>query len=139
MSYFGAPAKTRFYGERVKLVIPKDLGKTGSNPLKVIVKKRKGPSGIESQPIPLHDFINFKKMSGNEVLLNLDNCDNLRSSELVSGLIELGYRDKEKEHDWNNHPITVRCFKELRRRISNLNSKNIIQTAMILDRLNFLD
>jgi hypothetical protein len=43
--------------------------------------------------------------SGNEILLNLDNCDNLRNGELISALIELGKRDAAKEHDWNNHAI----------------------------------
>jgi hypothetical protein len=49
---------------------------------------------VDKAPIPLHDFINFKTMaSGNEILLNLDNCDNLRNGELVSALIELARRD----------------------------------------------
>lgn len=78
-------------------------------------------------------------MSGNEVLLNLDNCDNLRNGELLGGLIELCYRDPNKEHDWNNHPITVRCFRELKRRMGFLNSKNVIQSAIVMDRLNYLD
>ena len=81
----------------------------------------------------------FKKMSGNEVLLNLDNCENFRNGELLSGLVELGYRDANKEHDWNNHPIVIRSFKEVKRRIAMLNSKNIIQTAIVMDRLNWLD
>lgn len=65
-------------------------------------------------------------MSGNEILLNLDNCENLRNSELVSGLIELAKRDKNKEHDWNNHPITVKCLESLRERLPRLNAKNVI-------------
>lgn len=40
-------------------------------------------------------------MSGNEILLNLDNNENLAHSELISGLIELGKRDKDGKHDWN--------------------------------------
>jgi hypothetical protein len=61
---------------------------------------------VDSEPIPLHDFINFKKMSGNEILLNLDNYENLRHSELVGGMISLANKDKKREHDWNAHPIT---------------------------------
>ena len=45
-------------------------------------------------------------MHGNEILLNLDNHENLRNSEVVGGLTALARRDKEKEFDWNNHPIT---------------------------------
>ena len=73
---------------------------------------------IDKEPIPLHDYINFKKMSGNEILLNLDNSENLRNGELVSGLCELANRDSKKEFDWNTHPVTARCINELKGKIS---------------------
>ena len=44
--------------------------------------------------MPIQDFMNFKKMQSNEILLNLDNNDNLEHSELVGGLNELSLRDK---------------------------------------------
>lgn len=71
-------------------------------------------------------------MSGNEILLNLDNHENLRHSELVSGLYELSKRDREAEHDWNNHPISAKCIADLKNRIPRLNAKNIVQAALIL-------
>lgn len=49
---------------------------------------------VDKLPIPTKDFINFKIMGGNEILLNLDNHENLRNGELVSGLYELSKRDK---------------------------------------------
>jgi hypothetical protein len=61
--------------------------------------------------------MNFKTMSGNEILLNLDNYENLRHSELVGGLIALGYRDRKKEHDWNAHPILQKCLKSIYERL----------------------
>jgi nitric oxide reductase activation protein len=67
--------------------------------------------------VPIHDFINFKNMrSGNEILLNLDNYENLTDSELVSALLELGERDKNKQFNWNEHPITEKCLKDLKKR-----------------------
>lgn len=72
------------------------------------------------QPIPLHDFIKFKHMSGNEILLNLDNHDNLRNGELVGGLLALANKDKKKEHDWNSHPITAKCLEDLNKRLGRL-------------------
>jgi hypothetical protein len=45
-------------------------------------------------------------MQGNEIILNLDNSENLATSELISGLLELGKRDKKQEFDWNAHPVT---------------------------------
>ena len=80
----------------------------------VDIRTRRARARVGSQPIPIKDFINFKKMSGNEILLNLDNNENLAHSELISGLIELGKRDKKSEHDWNQHPITAKCLKDLK-------------------------
>ena len=107
MFFMSGLAKDRLYGERRRLVIPKNLGKIEAGALKVTIRKTKSPPKIKASPIPLHDFMNFKKMTSNEILLNLDNSDNLRNSELVGGLIELANRDKNKEHDWNSHPITA--------------------------------
>jgi len=59
------------------------------------IRKTKAPIyGLRYQPIPIHDFMNFKEMSSNEILLNLDNNENLEASELIGGLIELSNRDK---------------------------------------------
>ena len=60
----------------------------------MVVKKRNIPVRVDKLPIPTKDFINFKIMGGNEILLNLDNHENLRNGELVSGLYELSKRDK---------------------------------------------
>lgn len=98
------------------------------------------PVRVDKQPIPLKDFIEFKKMlSGNEVLLNLDNCDNLRNGELVSGLIELSRRDKAKEFDWNAHPIVAKCITELKQRLPRMNSKNVVQAPLLLQALRITD
>jgi len=89
----------RIYVEKQKLKVPEGglnlgfPGKTG--PSKVIINKTLVRARYTNQPTPIKDFINFKKMSGNELLLNLDNHDNFSSSELVSGLIELGKRDSK--------------------------------------------
>ena len=62
----------------------------------VQIKKRQVRVRVDKQPIPIKDFINFKTMSGNEIILNLDNHENLRNGEMISGLLELGKRDKDK-------------------------------------------
>jgi len=104
---FSTNAQMRIYGERVNIRYPENFGKNLlTGPQFIDVRRRKMPVRVDKQPIPLKDFINFKLMrSGNEILLNLDNCDNLRNGELISGLIELGRRDKAQEFDWNNHAI----------------------------------
>lgn len=65
-------------------------------------------------------------MSGNEILLNLDNCENLRNSELIGGLLELAKRDKNKEHDWNNHPYVAKCMDDIKKRIGMFHHKNVL-------------
>ena len=78
-------------------------------------------------------------MTGNEILLNLDNYENLRNGELISGLLELGKRDKLNEHDWNNHAITAKCLAELKKRLPVMNSNNVIQAAMLLQSLKIIN
>ena len=78
-------------------------------------------------------------MTGNEILLNLDNYDNLRNGELISGLIELGKRDKLNEFDWNNHAITAKCLAELKKRLPVMNSRNVLQAAMLMQSLKIID
>lgn len=96
----------RIYVEKRTFTIPDSglpLAFPGSKltPAPIKIKVNHTRARYNSQPIPIKDFINFKKMSGNEILLNLDNNENLAHSELISGLIELGKRDKDGKHDWN--------------------------------------
>ena len=78
--------------------MPKDLGgkkSLMSGPMSIKFKLTKTPlKSLRYQPTPLNDYLNFKNMSSNEILLNLDNHENFDTSELVGGLIELGKRDK---------------------------------------------
>ena len=78
-------------------------------------------------------------MVGNEIILNLDNCENLRNGELISGLFELGKRDKNQEFDWNTHPVTTKCIVDLKERLPRMNFKNVIQAAMIMQSLRIID
>lgn len=106
---------------------------------KVKFNQRKVRANFAAQPTPLHDFINFKQMGGNEIILNLDNHDNLSNSELVGGMIELGKRDTNQEHDWNNHPVTVRCVEDLKNRIPSMTAKHVLQCSILLDSLRIID
>lgn len=42
--------------------------------------------------LPQHDYIDFTKMTGNEILLNLENAQHLRTNEFSSALFELATR-----------------------------------------------
>lgn len=91
------------------------------------------------QRTPIKDFINFKQMSSNEILLNLENHRNFASSELVGALIELSVRDQIEQFDWNEHPITASALYDLKKRQARLNGKHLSQTQLILDRLRVRD
>lgn len=88
-----------------------------NGPMRVGIKVQNVPLyGLRFQPTPIKDNLNFKEMGcGNEVLINLENCDNFGTSELIGGLLELSRRDKNREHDWTTHPISERCLKKLKK------------------------
>ena len=126
----------RIYVQKVKLNIPRPESHSAtlpfskpwdskSKPIKVEMKKSNKRAKYQNMPVPRHDFINFKKMSGNEILLNLDNYENMRNSEIVGGLYELGKRDPGNEHDWNYHPITYKCIKYFKEQAHLFNAKHI--------------
>ena len=133
----------RIYTEKVRIRFPATglpLAFPGGTSAKgVTIKKTKVRARFNNQPTPLHDYINFKKMSGNEILLNLDNHENLSNSELVSGLIELGRKDSKQEHDWNNHPVTDKCLVDFKKRLPSMTYKHVLQGAILLDKLQIVD
>lgn len=102
-------------------------GAEGKKPTKIKIKRHNiRANSVKKQPTPIHDYINFKKMSGNEIILNLDNHENLANSEFVSALLELGKRDKKQEFDWNAHPVTQKCLEDLKERLPKLNAKHVL-------------
>ena len=78
-------------------------------------------------------------MSGNEILLNLDNNEHLSNSELVSGLVELGKRDNRRLHDWNTHPVSVKCIADFKKRLPQMACRHVLQASIFLDRLRIVD
>ena len=74
-------------------------------------------------------------MTGNEIILNLENHEHFATSELIGGLLALGQYDRHYKFNWNNHPVTAEALKDLQGRIGNMNAKNLIQTAILLDKL----
>jgi hypothetical protein len=120
--------KKRLHGESTIAKIAPTLGNQ-LHPVKVPIIHRKAPLySIRGQPIPLHDYLNFKQMSSNEILLNIENHENFSRSELIGALIELSKRDKKHEHNWLEHPWTAPCIAKLKEMQSILNARDLIQT-----------
>lgn len=56
-------------------------------------------------PPPVEDYLNFKIMTGNEILLNLMNVEHFRNNELVEGLKYLSWVKGADAVDWNAHEV----------------------------------
>jgi hypothetical protein len=61
-------------------------------PVNIRYKKSIKPARVYEIKPPQKDFIDFKKMTGNEILLNLENMDYFRTSEKINALLELSHR-----------------------------------------------
>ena len=124
--------KLRFFAPKEKYYIPEDLGGRSTlekGPISVRTKTmRTQLYSMRLQPTPIHDYINFKVMSSNEILLNLENYEHFSHSELLGSLVELSTRDQIEQFDWNEHPWTSAALKELKARQPNLGAKHLAQT-----------
>ncbi len=106
MSYFGFAsrmAQKRIYVDKHSIDLPKQTDVLNfrkpwdhaARPADIKISKVVKRATFERQPTPLHDYINFKGMSGNEILINLNNVHNLGQQEMMAGLLELAKRDKK--------------------------------------------
>jgi hypothetical protein len=60
---FSTNVQSRIYGEKVSIRYPEGFGKNLQAGAQYIqVNRRKMPVRVDKQPIPLHDYINFKQM-----------------------------------------------------------------------------
>jgi hypothetical protein len=118
-------------------VIPQNFGQVGSKQKTLKIRHPQVKSRIYEQPPYRHDFINFKMMSGNEILLNLENSEFLRNSELVNALIELSKRKDQRKHDWEIHPYTKLAFDEVKKRSGQFEPKHVSQLCHAMKRLNY--
>ena len=141
----------RIYVDKTRILLPKNgrgdesvlnfrplsTTKGVRNPslIKMNVKSVTRRATVKRQATPLHDYINFKGMSGNEILINLNNVENLGQQEMMAGLLELSRRDKGHKHDWNTNPITAKCIRTYVDKARGYNAKRTIQGAMMLHML----
>jgi hypothetical protein len=134
----------RIYIEKTQVKVPEGglrlaFPGDGVKPLRVDLKTTMVRARVDQQPTPVHDYLNFKKMTGNEILLNLENNENLINSELVSGLIELGKRDTKREHNWNLHPTSAKCLADFKKRLPGMASRHVLQASLFMQLLRVED
>lgn len=124
--------------EDLKLVLPVH-GEKPPRKATVKVHTTKRRALFEYQPTPIHDFINFKNMTGNEILLNLDNHKHFAITELLGALHELSTRPTPKRIDWMTHPIVAGAMAHLKDKISGMTAKQLVQVPIILHKLSWSD
>jgi hypothetical protein len=66
-------------------------------------------------------------MSGNEILLNMQNSQHFRNSEISNSLYELSRRislpinETHRKYDWERHEYVKHCIKIMLKRINTFN------------------
>jgi hypothetical protein len=121
----------RIYVVKQRVELPKEglnlaFPGSGRRPRSLKIRETNTRATFHQQPTPLNDFLNFKTMTGNEILLNMENVDNFTTSELIASLIELGKRDREHRFNWTLHPTTAKCLHELMNRVGHLSHKHAL-------------
>ena len=132
------PTYNKYIMDRGQHVIlnSKRIGRVDAK--KAVLKIRRPAIKAKTEILPPlgNDFMNFKVMSGNEILLNLENVEYFRISELINSFIELGKRKDQELHDWEVHPYTKAALEKLKQKIPQLNAKHTSQVWRALNRLN---
>mmetsp|Transcript_16813 Transcript_16813/g.25903 ORF Transcript_16813/g.25903 Transcript_16813/m.25903 type:complete len:352 (+) Transcript_16813:62-1117(+) len=136
-------SKLKFHGSSQRVHIPDGVGgrdslMNGPQPVNIRSTKTRLYS-LRYQPTPINDYLNFKKMSSNEILLNMENSDNFQTSEMIGALMELARRDPEGQFNWNEHPFVWPCLERLKILQPQLTPKHLLQTQLILERLRVTD
>lgn len=133
--------------EEVNLVMPmkKSLRKEGKTPKKVWidVHTTKRRALYTKQLTPVHDYINFKKMTGNEILLNLQNVEHLTISEILGALnqvVQIPEEERlEKNINWMEKPVIQDAVWKLKAHLPYMTARQLQQMPQLIEKLHWLD
>ncbi len=93
---------------------------------------------LHSTP-PSKDLINFKRMSGNEILLNMQNAEYFRDEEVMECLRCFLMQDGLNQHNWEENSLFQHFFKRITERFSGFNSENKAIIVRTFKKLNIKD
>jgi len=85
------------------------------------------------------DYIDFRRMTGNEVLLNLENSEYLNEQELASGLFELSQRKAPEGYDWNEHPWVQKIVGIIKKKAPQFNQMTMSTISYACHKLDLKD
>lgn len=73
---------------------------------------------------PSTDLINFKRMTGNEILLNMQNAAHFRDQEVIECLRCFLLQDGVYDHDWEENELFQHFLKRITSKFSGFTSEN---------------
>ena len=80
----------------------------------------------------MHDYMNFKHMSGNEILINLQNNKYMTTTERLNCMIALKKKDIQNIYPWMEHPWFFECYNRLRDGVHKMSHKHILMTLTMV-------
>ena len=84
----------------------------------------------------MHDYMNFKHMTGNELLINLQHCDHMTTGEMLNCLIALAKKDRDMEYPWITHPWFKNALTKYKLKLHKMNSKQLLLGSKVLHKFN---
>jgi hypothetical protein len=70
--------------------------------------------------------MDFKGMTGNEVLINLQHVENMTTGEMLNCLHALSKHDRRNEYPWVEHPWFSQAMKLYKTRVARMGFKHSI-------------
>lgn len=88
---------------------------------------------------PTTDFINFKRMTGNEILLNMKNSHLFRNEEVVECLKCFLLIENVMKHDWHEHEYFQMLQKRINTKFSQFTNSQKVQLVRMMTKLKIRD
>lgn len=83
--------------------------------------------------------MDFKGLTGNEIILALMDGENLNQVELVRGIVALSNVDKALEINWNGHEVVLECLDHVFNMKNQLSFDSYLDLIISFDKLNIED
>lgn len=103
--------------------------------LPIKVKSVYSPKKTYQATPDMHDLIQFQRMSGNEMLLNMKNADKFRNAEVIECLEAFCKLEKAVEHDWDNHELFQKLLFRINSKFTQFTTEDTAKLVRFFKRL----
>lgn len=94
---------------------------------------------VQNQITPMHDYLDFKMMTGNEILINLQHCSYMTTGEVLNCLLALHKRDRKLEYPWEQHPWFKDAIIKYSSKIFRTSHKHVLMGIQMADKFKLED